>query len=434
VGQGAYKDFDFYDISLCIAKYDSDGNPVRYLKYKSSNAVTGLIIKSLSFDSENGMILCAHTASGDTVNIDTCAFGWRDDIWPSGSTHFNARLDPDGKMAWYREYPYYIVPNKSIIGQDDQVITVGSYGCAVSADSTFGSGCYGRADGIIIKYDRLGNILWTNHIGSKADDEIMDVSLNDNRELTLTVAMGDTIGRYNGTALQAGGQRCIYGGSSFVVRIGESGQLAWYHPIKVCFTVRNDFQLAGSESHTLFGLNFQDTADYSDVHFRVPAGINNACIVKIDNNGNPVWSKLIGIGQYDNLFEKVMADRSGNALVSGSWFTPMRIDQFELPAARGKYLCKLLNGASSAGQTEYSSASGQLNIWPNPAATAITVGSDLQDADARLSLYNSQGQELLNRPAAGNSTTIDISTLPSGIYLIRLTGSRQTVTGRFVRL
>ena len=66
----------FINTSFCIAKYDTHGKIIQNIKYKPTSSISGINIKSLSFDSENNLILCANTSSGDIVHIDTSSIGW----------------------------------------------------------------------------------------------------------------------------------------------------------------------------------------------------------------------------------------------------------------------------------------------------------------------------------------------------------------------
>jgi len=46
---------------------------------------------------------------------------------------------------------------------------------------------------------------------------------------------------------------------------------------------------------------------------------------------------------------------------------------------------------------------------------------------------NLQGQELINSQITEQKTTVDISTLPSGVYLLKVTGEQGVKIGKFVK-
>jgi len=74
------------------------------------------------------------------------------------------------------------------------------------------------------------------------------------------------------------------------------------------------------------------------------------------------------------------------------------------------------------------------NTWfaisPNPASTHITIEAP---AKSLFSIVNLHGQELITRQITEPKTRIDISTLPSGVYLVKVTGEQAVKVGKFVK-
>ena len=125
----------------------------------------------------------------------------------------------EGNIIWLKEYPYYVIPNKTIIDDDDNIITVGYSRCELISDTTYNTGCYGLEDGLIIKYNKFGNRLWSNHVGSKDAAEIIDISINRKKELTFLLnVLRDTIGKYDNITFQSGGMHDPYGGSKYIFK------------------------------------------------------------------------------------------------------------------------------------------------------------------------------------------------------------------------
>jgi len=433
VGQDVYKKFDFYYTSLRIAKYDTKGNIIQNIKYKSTSSISGINIKSLSFDSENNLILCANTLYGDIIYIDTSSIGWCcENVWPSGSINFNAKINKEGNIIWLKEYPYYVTPNKTIIDDNDNIITAGYSRCELISDSTYDTGCYGLEDGVIIKYNKFGNILWTNHLGSKDDDEIIDISINKKKELTFLLnVLRDTIGKYDNITFQSGGMHDPYGGSKFIFKINENGELIWYKPLNQ-WSVSDKLDIVNSNFNDLLGLNFENTLQYDSLTFNSSIG-NNGCIIKIDSIGNPIWSKQFGSGLYYNLFEKILIDRSENAFVLGSYYSPIIIDDYNLTSNKGKFLCKILNDSLTYTKINYFTTNNQLIIYPNPANSIVTIKSNEIMKEADLILYNLNGQELLKKKIKSSYSIIDITNLSDGIYLLKLKNNKQVMIGKIIK-
>lgn len=68
-------------------------------------------------------------------------------------------------------------------------------------------------------------------------------------------------------------------------------------------------------------------------------------------------------------------------------------------------------------------------IYPNPATTQLTIEVDNEAAIEEIALIDAMGRMVLRQPLENQgSTTLDISTFPSGMYVIQLLGSSQRIT------
>jgi len=394
-----------------MAKYDGMGNNLQYIKYKSSSSISGIQLKSMSFDSGNNLILCANTTYGDIVHIDTCSVGWWQGPWPSGNIHFNAKINAEGKISWFKEYPSSFTPNKTIIDADDNIITVGYS---------------------IIKYSKNGNILWSKHVESNYANDIINISVNKKKELTFLLNLSrDTIGKYDNITFQAGGVHDPYGSSKFIFKIDENGKLIWYKPLNQ-WSVSDKLDIVNSNFNNLLGLNFENTLQYDSLNFNSSIG-NNGCIIKIDSIGNPIWSKQFGSGLYYNAFRKVLVDRLENAFVLESYYTPIQIDNFNLPSKNGRFLCKLLNDSLLYTHSNNIAINNQFDIYPNPTNSIIIIKSDGLLNEACLTLCNINGQILQKKRITSNILTMDIGNLIDGIYILRLENNNQIIIRKIVK-
>jgi hypothetical protein len=71
--------------------------------------------------------------------------------------------------------------------------------------------------------------------------------------------------------------------------------------------------------------------------------------------------------------------------------------------------------------------------YPNPATDKITIEISEVTEGGNLSIVNIEGQQLITRHITEPNTTIDISTLPSGVYFVRLMGERTVSMGKFIK-
>lgn len=73
-----------------------------------------------------------------------------------------------------------------------------------------------------------------------------------------------------------------------------------------------------------------------------------------------------------------------------------------------------------------------LSIVPNPANSVITVGSPCPDGSL-VSIFKASGEEMISTKSDENTTSINISNLPPGLYFVRLSNDKTVEVGKFVK-
>ena len=76
---------------------------------------------------------------------------------------------------------------------------------------------------------------------------------------------------------------------------------------------------------------------------------------------------------------------------------------------------------------------GNLTVYPNPASTQITIETSTSPAQSQLSIMNLNGEALITRQITEPKTQIDISSLPNGVYFVRVTNDKTIVTGKIIK-
>jgi hypothetical protein len=78
-------------------------------------------------------------------------------------------------------------------------------------------------------------------------------------------------------------------------------------------------------------------------------------------------------------------------------------------------------------------ASDLLKIFPDPASDKIIAETSETSSSGTLSILNLNGQEFMQETINKSSAQIDISTLPCGVYVVKLTGERSVQVAKFVK-
>lgn len=71
---------------------------------------------------------------------------------------------------------------------------------------------------------------------------------------------------------------------------------------------------------------------------------------------------------------------------------------------------------------------GHLNVYPNPVRAVVNIEAD--EAIQHISIYNGLGQRVFAGDNMGSKSSVDVSALPNGTYVMRLTAQDGTVAVR----
>lgn len=73
-------------------------------------------------------------------------------------------------------------------------------------------------------------------------------------------------------------------------------------------------------------------------------------------------------------------------------------------------------------------ADAQMAVYPNPSHGTVTVS--LPETEGTLTLFDATGHQLMQRSIHAQNTTLDVSALPTGIYMVQFTSQRGTTVSR----
>jgi hypothetical protein len=73
------------------------------------------------------------------------------------------------------------------------------------------------------------------------------------------------------------------------------------------------------------------------------------------------------------------------------------------------------------------------SIYPNPSTSQITIETSAANIPGQLSIFNLNGQQLIRLQVTEPRMVIDISQLPGGVYIVRITNDRMVETTRLIK-
>jgi hypothetical protein len=82
------------------------------------------------------------------------------------------------------------------------------------------------------------------------------------------------------------------------------------------------------------------------------------------------------------------------------------------------------------GKNELMSPIGNISVYPNPSSGKITIETA---TNGHLFILDLNGQQLLQQEITESTTIVDVSWLPSGIYIVKIAGEKGVQVGKYVK-
>jgi hypothetical protein len=180
---------------------------------------------------------------------------------------------------------------------------------------------------------------------------------------------------------------------------------------------------------------FEGTADFdpgAGTYNLTSAGSWDIFISKLNASGNFVYAKQLG-GNDWNEGPSIVVDPGGNVYTTGNFEGTVDFDPgagtYNLTSAGSKdiFVHKMSQGPGSVPEQ---SVMANLNVFPNPATSFVTIhikeGIQIEEAI----IYNHLGQKALVAVPVNN--TVDVSGLKPGIYFIEVITSESRAGTKLV--
>ena len=280
--------------------------------------------------------------------------------------------------------------------------------------------CYpdgGYSDVWIVELDMQGNILAQYcYGGSSYDLGFMILELDEGYAfLAVTYSNdGDVSGLHGPPGVK---------GDFWVVRLNEQMEIIWqkciggyYHDDPYYITQTED------GGFVVIGTTFSNNGDVSGN----PSYPGNPAIwvVKLDSQGSIEWQKVYGGVGHDGLDNQhtVLKKSDYNYVIAASTnSSPSHDVQCEQFIDFNAWIFEISLPDTTNIITPPVGA-GELRVYPNPATTELwlQLSDNIPPAQVQIELYSHTGKLLYKAQPTGHFHKIDVTNLPSGLYLIRL--------------
>ncbi len=405
-----------------LIKYDACGN-VLWIKYYSDS----LYMQGLFINKTVDQKLIMVGVVGNTSNYN--------DI-------FISKLDTSGNILFQKRYHNSLNQSAKYI---QQTIDGGFVFCGYISDS------FGNNDSYIIKTDSLGNVKWTQEIGTAADEYASSIKeTTDGNYIMVGDATDSRMGDVNIEVVKLHKNGTIiwdklYGDS---LNNGSQGIIELSNGKYLCFGETEVYH----NSPFNFFTNIIDTNGVNFGMHSFGGTGTDALFNLVEISGMQLictgYSRSYNGGQpYDMVFFK--SDTAGNI----KWLKNINSPGIDIgyqvtPSAFGGYL---LTGQLAKNNGNYFLArydtlgnvvldihntvteSDEIAIYPNPSSSNLII-TGIGKAGESISVYDLLGKNVLNATSINTSNVnLDISQLASGSYILKIKMPNEVITRIFFK-
>lgn len=213
------------------------------------------------------------------------------------------------------------------IDANNNIYTIGSF--FLTADLDPGTGVTtktssGAEDIYISKLTNNGDLIWVKQIGGVYQDEINDIKLDHLGNIYVcgsyrsTVDFDPGVGVYNLSTP-------ISDPTGFILKLDSNGNFIWAHHLtgtsnntddsfySISINSKNEIYLAG-----FFTDIVQFSGDTSQANI-TSQGTADAILIKLDPNGNSIWTRSFGNSSVSERIDKLLIDNNDNVYCLGAF-------------------------------------------------------------------------------------------------------------------
>ncbi len=173
----------------------------------------------------------------------------------------------------------------------------------------------GYSDLFVIKYDALGNVIWSKSAGGNLDDVSNSIAVDANSNVYITGSFQSPTITFGSVTLMNSGSENV-----FVTKYDSSGNVSWAKSANgIPGAVGNSIVLDANSNPFITGSFYSvtltlDSTTLSNVD--ITGHTADIFVIKYDSSGNVLWAKDAG-GISEDIANSITIDFNGNSYVTG---------------------------------------------------------------------------------------------------------------------
>ena len=382
-----------------VLKTDSLGN----IQWKNSyGGSSSEIVMDGQQTVDGGYVIASFTRSNDGDVTGNNGF---DDYWI-------LKIDSIGAIEWQKSLGGS-QPDKAYSIQQTNDLGYIVAGVSTSNDGDV-TGNNGVGDYWIVKLDGIGTIQWQKNYGGSSQDAAWSVvQTQDNGYIVAGNSGsldGDVTGHHGGIAVD----------DYWVVKLDSLGNLLWEKSLGgSAVDQARDVKQLNDGGYVVLGTSASSDGDVSANY-----GNWDYWVVKIDSNGTIEWDKNLGGSSIETAWSIKQTIDNGFIIAGQSYSVDFDVSSNK---GMGDFWVVKLNPTVGVDEVENNSS---IIIFPNPTNGIFTINSTQQINT--IEVFNTLGQAVYNKKITSNSTTIDLTLFPKGLYLVQLKTNTNIITKKIV--
>lgn len=281
-----------------------------------------------------------------------------------------ARLDAEGGHRWSRRFgggQAQLATAVAVDAAGNAVVTGTFWGKldlrkdAAGDDDGLLLSSAGESDGFVAKLDAEGRVLWAGRFGDAAHHQAgTAVTVDGQGNIILA-------GWFKGTLGLGGDEEGVSESDMFVAKLGPGGEVLWRRVARSTSAGKALGVAVDGAGNVVVVGSFRGELAVGETTL-TNAGDKDAVVIKLDENGAPLWAKAFGDGA-DQEALGVSTDPEGNVLVTGVFLGGVELGgaRLEASGAADGFLTKLAPGGDV--------------LWARSFGDGLEQGSAAVDAD-----------------------------------------------------
>ena len=352
---------------------------------------------------DGGYIVAGYTGSNNGDVIGNLGY---DDYWV-------VKLTSEGIIEWQKTYGGSYYDRAYFVQQttDSGYILIGS---ASSSDGDLEIN-YGVDDIFIVKISSEGDIEWKKSFGGSGFDySFSAIQANDGGY----IISGYTDSTDISGITNLGFVDCL------IIKLDTNGTIEW----QKIYGGSNVELLSSIKKTADGGYIFTGFTNSDDIDVSVTYGNRDYWVVKLNALGTIEWEKTYGGTSFDSGTDIQQTTDGGYVILGSS--TSNDVDVSVNYGNEDYWIVKL--GPDNLSLSNFSETT-TISLYPNPTQDKLTIKLNYFEPSLEMNITDILGKKIHSQKLDGLSTSINTSSLKSGVYLVTILNGNQKITQRFIK-